>query len=92
MFRHTHLATWPPPPILYLYELFSSSTFVSRHIHWDIGMFSCSLQECEGQEELNPPRPFWCDAFGFLIILTILVWAAVCYGYVNIQSQSGSQY
>jgi len=55
-----------------------------RHIKYDIPIFSCSLQdaECEDTESKVPPRPYWCDSFGFLIIITILGWTGVLYGYM----------
>ena len=65
------------------------NNFISwRHIKYDIPIFSCSNKdaECEDSESKVPPRPYWCDSFGFLIIITILGWSGVIYGYVSTKS------
>jgi len=53
-----------------------------RHINEDIPIFSCSISEDTCPPEQNPPRPYWCDSFGFLVIVTSLAWAGIIYGYL----------
>jgi len=50
-----------------------------RHIDQGLDIFTCK-SNCTNQDA-NPPRPYWCDSFGFLIIVTSLSWIGIIYGY-----------